>query len=125
MKLEFLRSGSPDCPLLRLFAFDQLQAAQFRDLCRELAAGKREALGIPDDFPADSMAGCRLKLKCAGAGNGIRQLSLSTFECVLNQTDWDNIAGLVDPFCESEAEGYQWLVKTGQISLLLSHDGIW
>ena len=125
MKLEFLPSGSPDCPLLRLFAFDHLQATQFRGLCRELATGKREAFGMPDDFPVDSMAGCRLKMKCAGAPGGIRQISLSAFECVLNQTDWDNIAGLVDPFCKSGAEGYQWLWETGQISLLLSLDGNW
>ena len=125
MKLEFLPSGSPDCPLLRLFDFDRLQATQFRDLCRELGEGKRATFEMPHDFPVDSAAGCEPKTKCLGGPNGIRQISPSAFECVLKQTDWDNIAGLVDPFCESEREGYQWLVKTGRIFLLLSHDGTW
>ena len=125
MKLEFLAAGSSDCPLLRIYAFDRVQAAQFRDLCLELATGKRQVLNMPDDFPVTSIAECRLTLKCADAKQGVRQISPSSFECVLKPEDWDNIAGLVEPFCQSEREGYQWLVDTGQISLLFSRDGTW
>lgn len=125
MKLEFLPSGSPDCPLLRLFDFDCVQVTQFRDLCLQLAVGQRETFAMPHDFPVDPTAGYQLKMKCADTPNGIRQISSSAFECVLTRTDWDNIAWLVDPFCQSEREGYQWLVKTGRISLLLSHDETW
>jgi hypothetical protein len=125
MKLEFLPSGSRDCPLLRLYAFDRVHATQFRDLCLELAGGKRQLLSMPDDFSVTPISGCRLTLKSADTNKGIHRLSSSTFECVLKPSDWDTIAELVEPFCQSDRAGYQWLVETGQISLLFSRDGTW
>ena len=98
MKIDSLPSGSPQCPPLRIYEFGPMQATQFRDFCLALDSGEREIDSRPED---------------------------SSFACVLDPADWDNIAGLVEPFCQTERAGCQWLAGADKISLLFSCDGTW
>ena len=44
----------------------------------------------------------------------------------LTETGWQNVADLMEPFCEpGHADGFQWLSNEGKISLLLSVNGQW
>jgi hypothetical protein len=54
---------------------------------------------------------------------GLRAVAPGAFACVLSEEAWDNMAELVEPLCESAAQGYQWLIGSPRISLLLSRDG--
>ena len=47
----------------------------------------------------------------------------SNFECGFTARTWDNVAGLVEPFCK-DLKGYQWLVRSpGDADVLMSASG--
>lgn len=123
MKLQFLEAGSPGCPLIRLYDFNRAEAKSLRKLMKSLCDGSRESVSLSEEPWIESVKGCRLTLRLGNGGQGARQSGASTFDCVLTVANWDNVEGLLDPFCESEPTGFQWLSSEGKISLLLSCDG--
>lgn len=125
MKLEFLAAGSPDCPLIRLFDFDQAEAQNLRELAGSLANGSSESVAVNDEPWIVSIRDCRLTFRLGTGYQGVRQSGPSTFDCVLSATNWSNVEGLLHPFCESDDAGFQWLSREGRISLLFSTDGHW
>ncbi len=40
------------------------------------------------------------------------------FECVLIPDGWSNVNGLLEPFCNANTAGFQWLTHDGGVSLL-------
>jgi hypothetical protein len=125
MKLEFLEAGSPVCPLIRLYDFNRAEAQSLRELVRSLRDGSRESVSLSEELWIESVKGCSLTLRLGDGEQGVRQSGPSTFDCALAAVNWDNVEGLLDPFCESEPTGFQWLCSEGRVSLLLSRDGRW
>jgi hypothetical protein len=125
MKLEYLAAGSKRCPLVRLYGFDQEEARNLRQLVRSLSSESRQEVSLNEKPWIESIGGCYVEFRVGDGNEGIRQCAPLNFECVLTQGGWKNVEGLLDPFCESASSGYQWLVGTGKISLLLSHNGQW
>lgn len=106
MKLEYLPTGAPECPLLRLYDFDSDTVRHFRGLCTELATGVRDCVQIPEDFQVEAIADCRLVLKRVRSRFDLRQVAPQVFECALGREDWDNMAALLEPFCESGLQAF-------------------
>lgn len=123
MKLEFLSDGSPDCPLIRLYAFTSAEARELHDIVLELATGgaAAEVHRLPFVEPIDN---CRLTLQVTPWDQGlVRRTESSEFTCGLTTDTWDNVASLVEPFVEG-SRGFQWLAG-GEAALLLSSSGRW
>ena len=127
MKLEFLESSSPDCPLIRLYGFDNLAALRLMELFRSLADGSQNHLRLHDQLGVEAIQGCQLDLRLGTRECGIEQTSRAAFECVLTSEGWAELADLMEPFCEAGTmnEHYQWLNEDGSVSLLLSPTGRW
>jgi hypothetical protein len=125
MKLEFLADGSPDCPLIRLFDFSNEEAARLKSLFESLSDGSANDVALHEQSGFEQVNPCRLYLRVGKADRGIRLVSPGLFECVLTANTWDNMAWLVEPFCEPRTSGFQWLNNTMGINLLLSRDGRW
>ena len=125
MKLEFLEAGSSDCPLIRLYDFSRAEAQSLRQLVKSLCDGSCESASLSEQPWIETVKGCRLTLRSGNGVHAIRQLGPSTFECVRNGNQWSEIEGLLDPFCESDRAGFQWLLREGKISILFSTDGRW
>ena len=126
MKLEFLPDGSRDCPLIRLYSFDTSEAVRLRDLVDSLASGSATSASLHKQPWIEPIIGCELDLCVGKHAQGIKQLSSLKFKCVLGDEEWADIAGLLEPFCESDNRGaYQWLIKQGKVSFLLSSSGTW
>ena len=123
MKQEFLPSGSPDCPLLRLFDFSPAEACELRGIFAELASGARSRFELRE--LAQPVHNCALVLSVGKRDEGIIQTAENHFECVLTRDTWDNVAFLTVPFCASASDGFQWLTEHSGISLLLSPSGQW
>ena len=66
----------------------------------------------------------RLHLRVGRRNEGLRWTP-QAFELVLTPLEWSQVEGLLEPFCEEETHGHQWLDQHGEIALLLSHDGSW
>jgi hypothetical protein len=123
VKVEYLRAGSEDCPLIRLFQYTASEVCLLREAARALASGVCQDISLHGESWLEPLHGCRLFLRRGTKNIGIRQLALLEFECVLSAEGWSNLEGLLDPFCESNSNGFQWLTQRGQISLLISQNG--
>jgi hypothetical protein len=125
VKLQFLAYGAPDCPLVRLFAFDTTEAKQLKQIFDSLASGSRDSISLEQPL-IHSVDGSQLTLRIGTQDAGVLQRTRSDFECLLTDEGWANVAFLAEPFCRSaEPNRYQWLNEDSEISLLLSPDGGW
>src|SRR5262245_60956117 len=126
VKLEFLPSGSADCPLIRLYNFSLAEARQLHALVSALASAETERVDLHNLPFVEAINGCRLTLVVRAWDQAvIRVGGPADFECGFRSGSWDNVAGLLEPFTET-VRGYQWLAGSpGEASLLLSASGQW
>lgn len=126
MKLEYLPDGSDDCPLSRVYDFDPNQALELQRLVECLADGSRDNLSVHELPFVTSVDDCQLVFNVGERDLGIANINRNRFSCLLTRASWENIVGLMGPFCIPEtSNGFQWLDETSEISLLLSPDGLW
>ena len=125
MKLDYLKDGSDDCPLVRLYEFRSADILRLRQAFADLASGKGERFTLDQVTPVESVDGTELTFTRGPNDRGIVVSGQHTFDIVLTPEGWQRCIGLVEPFCEPSS-GYQWLCDdVGRIRLLLSHDGSW
>ncbi len=125
MKLEFLSRGSRERPLIRMYEFSRGEVCFLRQTLYDLSKGSRISVPLHSEPSIERVGSCELTLRLGSWDQGIREISPSVFECMLTKSGWDNMAGLLDPFCERDVIGYQWLSSVGGTDLLLSPDGQW
>ncbi len=125
MKLEFLASARSPLPLIRLYEFTRADVQNLRAIVKSLSNGSRQSAPLDEQPWIERVEGCRFTLRLGDRDQGVHQAGSSNFECVLSSLGWYNVEGLLDPFCESDTGGFQWLTDAGKISLLLSRDGRW
>ena len=126
MTLEFLPAGSPDCPLIRLYAFTPDEAATLHAELAALANGGLDRVEVHGLAGVEPVGGCRLTLVAEARDLGIAREDLAGASwCGSISDTWGEVAGRVEPFVK-ETSGYQWLAgPPGDVSLLLSADGRW
>jgi hypothetical protein len=125
MKLEYLPDGPNDSGLVRLYDYSSSEVHELSKLAGELATGARERIGLHGESWIAPLEGCKLILRRDERNFGIRQVGPLSFECALSVDGWNNVDGLLQPFCESATTGFQWLTSQGRISFLISRDGKW
>ncbi len=126
MKIEYLESGSEDCPLLRLFEFEKSDVEALREVCLSLATGRITEFRLYSQSWVESIGGCNLILRSGiknlGARWGKRVTDAFTIE--FNSEGWLEVADKIQPLTKCNG-GYQWLVDEGDFRVLLSWDGCW
>ena len=125
MNLEYLAEGLRDCPLIRLYDFNQAEARSLKNLVKSLVTGERDSVHLHDEAWVESVAGCRLSLRRGTRDQAVREIAHLNFEYTLTSSGWSNIEGLLDPFRNSHTAGFQWLTHEGSVSILISQDGRW
>jgi hypothetical protein len=125
MKLEFLESGSPDCPLIRLYEFGTKEANSLRRIALHLAGAKEQTVLFHEQPGVIPVDGCQLTLHLGKKDLGVFEQGPNKFKWALSRTSWFQVAGLIRPFTRTVSSGFQWLSDGGQIRVLLSHDGRW
>ena len=121
MRLEYLASGSPDCPLIRLYDFQPSEAAELLAAIKTLASTAVQRVDV-DRLPfVKAAGGCRLVFTRQQRDRAIvSRPSRNEFECGFTAATWDNVAGLVEPFAKGD-RGFQWLAGVpGDAALLIS-----
>ena len=125
MKLEFLASGSPDCPLIRIYEFNSKEAYELRRIALHLARGKETVVRLHELPNVTAIGGCELTLHQRKSDRGVSAVSSSKFEWALSRAGWLQVADLIRPFSRGTASGFQWLFGTSKVNILLSCDGKW
>jgi hypothetical protein len=126
MKLDYLPDGSPDCPLIRLYAFMPAEAKQLLAVAQSLANGDEQRIDVHRLPFVEAANGYKLTFVTQSwDGAVVRRDEPSEFECGLTRSTWENVAALIEPFKEG-ATGFQWLAdEPGEAALLLSQSGQW
>ncbi len=92
MKLEFLESGSSDCPLIRLYAFDSTEVLHLRAILRSFSNGTCDRYDLHGDRDIEALGGCRLSLHLQGKDLGIVRRDQFTFDCVFTKESWSDVS---------------------------------
>jgi hypothetical protein len=125
MKLEYLPQGPNNSGLIRLYEYEQEDVRALRQAADELACGVRETILLSRENWLTPIGDCGLVWKRGSSNRGVRQLGPTTFECELSPAGWRDVEGFLEPFCDPETTGFQWLTTHGKIALLISQSGQW
>ena len=133
MKIEFLVDISdggrfPDADpkqLVRLYNFDNMQAKMLRQaIQKEILENNKEIDLTTLDFI--QAVNCSLTLKISDTDKGITTLDNKNFVCNLTVKKYEDMIFLMEPFCDKENKGYQWLYDLDtSINFLFSPGGSW
>lgn len=133
MKLEFLYDISEggkypqviSNQLLRLLDFDPSQARMFKDAIQtKIIEGKGE-LELSSLKFIESI-NCLMTLRISNDDEGITTEDKVNFFCNLSIEGYKKMVYLIEPFCNSDKNGYQWLYDLDcPIDFLFSPGGTW
>jgi len=133
MKLEFLDDISDggrfqdvvSNRLVRLYDFDAIQAKKLKDNIIEHILKANKALDLSSlDFIEP--INCNLTFIISDKDEGLKCHEEMNFVCTLTPSSYQEMTLLIEPFCEREIDGYQWLYDIDSpIDLLFSPGGTW
>ncbi|HBO44205.1 MAG TPA: hypothetical protein DD670_09785 [Planctomycetaceae bacterium] len=128
MKMEYLSSGSADCPLIRLYDFTPDEVAQLCDVFASLASGEVHTVALHEQPFVQPLHECGLTLRAEKEDTGIVEVDERRFECPLTKSGWEDQKERTQPFAGDGVHGgFLWLLYDipSEIRLLLSWDGCW
>jgi hypothetical protein len=122
MKIEYVENGSDDCPLIRIYGPEPAVCQQLWQVFESLAQGHVEAVSLTELPGMEPVAGCCLIAQVGQRDRGVLRQGGNAFSWLLTPATWDNVAGLIQPFCGSEAGEFHWLdqVPASEARILLS-----
>jgi len=109
MKIDFLESGADDCPLIRIYGNEPEVCQRFREAFERLANRGASEVSLTDLPGVEPLGSCCLVAQPGRRDRGVVRKEGNAFCWVLTPAAWDNVAGLIEPFCNSQSDGYQWL----------------
>jgi hypothetical protein len=123
---EYLTEGSPDDgPLIRLYDFTAMEAAQLHASLSALASETRALVEVHQLPFVEAVGECRLTLVRRDWDQAVTRVARVQFECGFTAGTWGNVVGLIEPFTRTAA-GFQWLAGSpGEAAILLSPSGEW
>jgi hypothetical protein len=125
MKMEFLKSGAQDCPLIRLYEFKPSEAQSLCRIALQLARSCTEKVLLHEERGILAKGACKLVLSRGDKDRGVFETGPSEFLWELTGGAWLSISGLIRPFTRTDSSGFQWLSDGSKIRILLSRDGRW
>ena len=110
MKLEYIANIYKDYPeedMIRLYDFDNVEAAQLQAVIQEKLLRNREPVRLESLGFVEAL-NCQLKLVLADEDKGIVRINDSSFECRMTEKSYFEMVGLMQTFADNSG-GYQWL----------------
>ena len=126
MELDYIENVNElDENVVRLYNFDKAEAIQFRDLIQNVIIDKRKKLDLSEvDFITPR--NCNLLFGLFKSDEGILTKDNETFFCILTLEGYVNMVKLLEPFCQKESRGFQYLYDIDNpTDLLFSPTASW
>ncbi len=125
MQLDYIHQiNETEENIVRLYDFDMAQAILFRNAVLQLISDKQEI--VLDTQPYIQARNCNLILRIADEDIGIITEDTITFYCDLTLEGFKEMEILLQPFCNKETKGYQWLYDIdNETDFLFSPAGSW
>ena len=133
MKIELLREGSPDCPLVRFHSGNTEDFVRLQRLADQLSADQARRVEMEAE-PGFTLLNMKRLCLHNSADDGLRKVASNCFEWSLDPYNWESVSILLQPFVESTEEGefHQWLDEAGRgfsrglaVLASMSADGTW
>jgi hypothetical protein len=111
--------------IVRLYEFDKSQAERFRQAIQETIIANKKDLDLSTiDFIQNR--NCNLTLRISVEDIGIITTDKETFFCDLTLQGYAKMVSLLNPFCNRETIGYQFLYDVdSSTDFLFSPGGTW
>jgi hypothetical protein len=132
MKVELLRDGAPDCPLIRFYSPNVGEFTRLRQFVDQLSrvGGRSNEIGAADGYTLVNIRNLLLDNKGEG---GMVEKETGCFVWSLAPIDWEAVSELLEPLTDPSALGsYQWLDAAGRhyseglaVLASVSEEGFW
>ena len=126
MELDYIENvNGLDENVVRLYNFDKAEAIKFKALIKDVIIDKKKRLDVSEvDFITPR--NCNLLFGLFNSDEGILTKDNETFFCVLTMESYVNMITLIEPFCQKESRGYQYLYDVDcPTDLLFSPTASW
>ena len=126
MELDYIENvNGLEENVVRLYNFDKAEAIKFRDLIKDVIIDKKKRLDLSEvDFIVPR--NCNLLFGLFNSDEGILTKDNETFFCILTMESFVNMVKLLEPFCQKESRGYQYLYDVDTpTDLLFSPTASW
>lgn len=111
--------------VVRLYNFDKAQVIKFRALIEDTIINKKQKLDL-SEVEFIEKRNCNLILGLFKTDEGILSSDNKTFYCALTLEGYHTMLKLLEPFCEKETKGYQYLYDVDNpTDFLFSPAGTW
>jgi hypothetical protein len=111
--------------MVRLFDFNMSEAILFRDALIEFTNSRSPFLKL-EDLTFIEARNCNLVLFKSDEDEGIISEDDENFFCVLTIEGYQRMIQLLEPFCNKETKGYQFLYELDNLTdFLFSPAGTW
>lgn len=126
MKLDYISNTNEyGDNIVRLYDFDSIQASEFRESINKIIIKKKQSFSL-DTADYIEERNCNLILRIAEEDIGITTYDNKNFFCDLTLEGYKKMVALLEPFCNKETKGYQWLYDIdSDIDFLFSPAGTW
>jgi hypothetical protein len=123
VKLDFIETGAPGCPLLRLAPADPEAVTRMIRVFRQVGAAPIPLDGSAGVEPAGEV---RLAVAEGNADLGVRRGEGGSFTWVMDHEGWLQVIELLAPFAQAKTteSRFQYLSQGG-ITVVISTDGCW
>jgi hypothetical protein len=111
--------------LVRIYDFDTTQAQLLKEMIQSEIIENKEELEL-SSLEFVQAVNCNLRLRITDVDNGIATFKNNIFYCDLTIESYKVMVFLIEPFCNDEFGGYQWLYDLDTpIDFLFSPGGTW
>ena len=126
MKLDYITNTNEYGEnIVRLYDFDSKQATKLRNSIHDAIIKNKTELSLSSLNFIESR-NCNLTLRIADEDAGINTYDNRNFFCELTIEGYEKMISLLEPFCNKETKGYQWLYDIDhEIDFLFSPAGTW
>jgi hypothetical protein len=123
VKLDFIETGAPDCPLLRLAYADPATVTQLIQVLRRVGPAP---VALDGTAGVEPVGGVRLYVSEGKVDLGVRRVEPGSFSWVMDHEGWLQVIDLLSPFAEAKTSGnrFQYLSQEG-VAVIISTDGRW
>ena len=94
--------------VVRLYNSDRYEAIKFRDLIKDTIVERKQKL-VMSRVDFIETRNCNLILGLFKTDEGIFSVDDKTFYCALTLEGYNNLLKLIEPFCNKDTKGYQYL----------------
>jgi hypothetical protein len=126
MKLDYIdKINEYGDHIVRLYDFDKAEAIKFRNTLQHTIIINQQHLDLTviDFIEARN---CTLTLRISEEDEGIITSNKKQFYCNLTTKGFEQMILLLEPFCNRETKGYQWLYDIdSSTDFLFSPGGTW